>query len=513
MHRTELISVATNGAADDFTLTLLASAPGGGKSDTMIEEMATTTAIYLFVLPRIDLIKEQAARLQDMAAAAGRSPSIVPVHSDLPSVKRGVVRALREAIDNAVSPHAVIVTTHSAAMGLRSDEFKGLHVRWDELPEAATPSGSIGLATSWPAMHERYSLTPSGEAGWYRVSLRPGAANFSLGQIRGDVGGNKLAEFHRLASSGSRVVEVDIAAWEDAGVPGASPVRWRSIWSLSALGSAASVKVAAAGYPGSFADHAVRRAGGVHVEVIHVGGPRTGQSQIRIYYYAEHPGSTGWWEQNEGRSCLVAISRHLEAIEFDGYWASNSAIEDFFYGRFDGADQVRAKMAGTNSLRHHTSCALIYSAKATPDDEAIIKALGLNREDIQTAREDEDVYQFVCRGAIRDPGYSGDYAVYLYDHGQAERLRNRLIGAGYTVVSTEPVTEAGILDVVRPLHSRDKKLISATANETAAERDARLKAQDAKRKRDSRGALKEINIANGTYKGKGRPKGSSKPST
>lgn len=183
------------------------------------------------------------------------------------------------------------------------------------------------------------------------------------------------------------------------------------------------------------------------------------------------------------------------------------------YGRFDGADQVRAKMAGTNSLRHHTSCALIYSAKATPDDEAIIKALGLNREDIQTAREDEDVYQFVCRGAIRDPGYSGDYAVYLYDHGQAERLRNRLIGAGYTVVSTEPVTEAGILDVVRPLHSRDKKLISATANETAAERDARLKAQDAKRKRDSRGALKEINIANGTYKGKGRPKGSSKPST
>ncbi|MHB2210689.1 hypothetical protein [Methylobacterium sp. CM6257] len=424
-----------------------------------------------------------------------------------------MVRALREAIRGVVAPHTVIVTTHAAAMGLYPSDVEGLHVRWDENPEAATLSGSIGLATSWAAMRERYILTPGGEGGWSRVNLRPGAAQISLGQIRGDVGGTRLTEFHHLAGSGSRVVEVDIAAWEDAGVPGAPPVRWRSIWSLAALGPAATVKVAAAGYPGSLADHAVRRAGGVRVEVIEVGGPRTGQPQIRIYYYyAQHPGSTVWWKKKEGRSCLVAISRHLEAIEFDGYWASNSAIEDFFYGRFDGADQVRAKMAGTNNLRRHTSCALIYSAKATPDDEAIIKALGLNREGIQAAREDEDVYQFVCRGAIRDPDYSGDYAVYLYDHGQAERLRDRLIGAGYTDVSTEPVTEAGILDVVRPHHSRGGKLISATAAETAAERDARLKAQDAQRKRDSREVLKGAKIADGTYRRPGRPKGSSKRS-
>lgn len=512
MHRTELISTAANKIAADSTITLLASAPGGGKSETIIEEMATTTAVYLFVLPRIELIAEQIARLEARAIAAGRSPTIVPIHSDRPGVKRGVVPALREAIDGDVAPHTVIVTTHAAAMGLYPDEFQELHVRWDELPEAATPSGSIGLATSWPAMHERYTLTPSGETGWSRVSLRPGAANFSLGQIRGDVGGTKLTDFHRLASSGSRVVEVDIPAWEDAGVPAASPVRWRSIWSLGALRFAASVKVAAAGYPGSLADHAARRAGGVRVEVVHVGGSRTGQPRIRIYYYAEHPGSTGWWEKKEGRSCLVAISRHLEAIEFDGYWASNSVIENFFYGRFEGADQVKPKLAGTNSLRHHNACAMIYSAKATPDDEAIIKALGLNREDIQTAREDEDLYQFVCRGAIRDLDFSGDYAVYLYDRGQAERLRDRLIGAGYTDVSTEPVTEAGILDVARPHNPRGEKLAKATATETAAEREVRLRAKDAQRKRDSRGALRDTQIADGTYRRPGRPKSSSKRS-
>jgi Lon protease-like protein len=200
----------------------------------------------------------------------------------------------------------------------------------------------------------------------------------------------------------------------------------------------------------------------------------------------------------------VAISRHLEAAKFTGFWASNADIVPYFTCRI-GGDETSPKLAGTNSLRHHTSCALIYSAKATPDDEAIIKALGLSREDIQTAREDEDVYQFICRGAIRDPDYSGDYAVYLYDRGQAERLRDRLIATGYTVVSTEPVIEAGILDVVRPHHSRGGKLIAAAAPETAAERDARLKAQDAQRKRESRRALRDAKIADGTYKGPGRP--------
>ncbi|MGK3945937.1 hypothetical protein ABK046_47270, partial [Streptomyces caeruleatus] len=89
--------------------------------------------------------------------------------------------------------------------------------------------------------------------------------------------------------------------------------------------------------------------------------------------------------------------------------------------------------------------ALIYSAKATPDDEAVIKTLGLDGNAIRAAREDEDVFQFVCRGAIRDPGYSGVYSVHLYDQEQAERLRDRLIGAGYTDVVTDPVYEAGIL--------------------------------------------------------------------
>ncbi|MGU3329354.1 hypothetical protein ACLBXB_20685 [Methylobacterium mesophilicum] len=474
--------------------------------------MATTPAVYLFVVPRIDLIKEQIARLKMKATAAGRSPTIVPVHSRMSGVKRKVVGHLRDTIEAVVDPHTVIVTTHQAAMGLYSTDFEGLNVRWDENPEAATPSGTIGLATSWPAMRERYTLTPSRKAGWFRVNLRPDAEPISLDQIRGDVGAQKLAEFHRLAGSGGRVVEVDIGAWEDAGVPGAPPVRWRSIWSLAALGAAASVTLAAAGYPGSLADHALRRAGEVRVETIRVGGARTGQPRIQVHYYTLHPGSTAWWKTKAGSACLVAISRHLEASRFDGFWAANADIVPFFTARV-GGDECSPKLAGTNGLRHHTSCAIVYSAKATPDDEAIIEALDLDRDTVRDAREGEDLYQFICRGALRDPGYAGAYDAFVYDIDQAKRLRDRLTADGFDDVDLVPIYEAGIMAVERPQKTSQRGKNAAAisiAVETAAERAVRLKAQEAERGRNRRAQAKADKEAAGIdIRPRGRPRRSS----
>ncbi|MHB2208021.1 DEAD/DEAH box helicase family protein [Methylobacterium sp. CM6257] len=505
MHRTEFHSTNLNETAGSITAYLLASPPGGGKTETIIDEMATMPAVYLYVLPRIGLIEEQEAWLRAKAAAGSRSPTIVVIHSRMRGVKRKVVTCLRDAINGAVDPHTVIITTHAAAMALDPSEFEGLHVRWDELPEGATPSGSIGLGTSWPALAERYILPPGDEPGWFRVMPRPGAEPLSLGQIRGDVA-NKLVEFHRLVASGGRVVEVNIADWANAGVAGAPPVRWRSIWSLVALRHAASLKVAAAGYPGSLADHAVRRAGGLRVEPVRVGRPRTGQPQIKIYWYTPHPGSTGWWRTDTGKRCIVAISRHLEAMQFTGYWASNGDIEDFFYGRLDGADQCSPKMAGSNSLRHHEACAMIYSAKMTPDDESIVQAFRLDRDDIRTAREGEDVFQFVCRGAIRDPGYSGRYDVYVYDLGQAEHLRARLLDSGYEDVILVAVPEAGIMEINRPQKVRRvEKSVSNCTVETATERRERERIVELERGRRRRAQAKAIKITEGVYRSRGRP--------
>lgn len=75
-----------------------------------------------------------------------------------------------------------------------------------------------------------------------------------------------------------------------------------------------------------------------------------------------------------GSPCLT---HRVEWIGFNGFSATNTSIEDFFFDRFSGV-KVSPKLAKTNSLRHHMACALFYSAKSTPDDAAIITALGLD---------------------------------------------------------------------------------------------------------------------------------------
>ena len=486
MQRT-IFSAPRREVAGKFTLELLTSPPGGGKSTAMLAEMATRPAPYILAVPRIDLIDEHHTRFCEMFTHA---PIIVPVHS-----RQGkavpVDRRLREALEGATSPHTLVITTHAAMMGLEPSVFTGWNIRWDENPEAALVSGVVGLGASWHMMAALYDLVPGAEPDWCRVVPRPGVQPVTLSQ--------------HLAGSLGRIVEVDVGSWEDASLP-KRKVRWRSIWSFAALAGCASLRVAAAGYAGSLADHAVRRAGGVHVEEIPLGDDRTGQPQIKIHWFAQHPGSTGWWRTDVGKRCLVAVSRHLEAVNFGGYWASNSAIEDFFFGRFEQAERVSPKLAGTNSLRDHTSAAMVYSAKATPDDVAIIAALRLDADAVQSSREDEDVFQFALRGAIRDRGYSGPYDVYLYDLGQAERLRDRLLSAGFDDVTLAPVVEAGIVDVVRAKKAQHPKAVADITPETAAARRERRRIKDAERKRRKRAETREAEKEAGHLPRRGRPR-------
>jgi hypothetical protein len=68
----------------------------------------------------------------------------------------------------------------------------------------------------------------------------------------------------------------------------------------------------------------------------------------------------------------VSISRYLEKIGFDGYWSGNDSIRAYFRKRFPG-QECRPKVAGTNSLRHHTQCAFFYSNKCQSADSAAIE--------------------------------------------------------------------------------------------------------------------------------------------
>ncbi len=70
---------------------------------------------------------------------------------------------------------------------------------------------------------------------------------------------------------------------------------------------------------------------------------------------------------------------------------------------------VSPKAERTNSLMHHKSCAFIYSSKAFESDKPLINVFGLSLEEIERAREIEDVIQFVFRGDLRNPNSTDDY--------------------------------------------------------------------------------------------------------
>jgi hypothetical protein len=329
----------------------------------------------------------------------------------------------------------------------------------------------------------------------------------TIGEVIHDAA-EALVPFHKAALSKTRSAYVDISDWEDAKGT-TKKVQWYSSWSPEGLAeNAASVTFAGAGVLNSLMYHAAQQtpSGAMPFRVIDISArkPRTAWPRVMIRYYTRHHGSTTWWTADEGSRCLVAISRHLEAIGFDGYWSSNDVIRPYFRHRFPGPE-CQPKVAGTNSLRHHIRCAFFYSNKAQTGDDAVIETLGLSRDDVRRAREDEDVVQFAFRGALRDGGFAGTYEIHLYSEDQAERLRDYLISNKITDdVRLVGVEEAGIMEVERPKPNTRSKPVEVDPV-TAQQRAERQKVKDQERSQRNRDQKRAAKVASGTARGPGRP--------
>jgi hypothetical protein len=165
-------------------------------------------------------------------------------------------------------------------------------------------------------------------------------------------------------------------------------------------------------------------------------------------------------------------------------------------------EMVSPKQAGTNDLRHHTSCAVIYSNKSQRADDAVLEVFGLSRDDIERARQTEDMQQFLMRGAIRCSDFGGTYTAYVYDVWQAEALAEFIKSQGINDVEVVPVEEAGIIDVTRP--TRGPKPRTPDPVRLARRREDQRRA-DAERKRLSRNKEREAKRAAGTLRSRGRP--------
>jgi hypothetical protein len=462
----------------------------------------------LLALPRTALIDEQAAALALKALKQRLSIPIESIHSDQADKRGKVGRRIEDALRSRLaSEHSIVIITHEGLLALDPTLLKGWGIAIDEVPEGGVLSGEFKAGNSWRALAGLYWLIPvSGGGRWHLVVPRDDVELPTMGEVIND--DQTLVSFHKAALSKTRAVYVDIADWEDAkGTK--KKVRWYSCWTPRGLAeNGSSVTFAGAGVLNSLMYHAAQQApsGPIPFEVIDISPqkPRTSAPTVMIYYYTRHLGSTTWWETDEGSRCLVAVSRHLEAIGFDGYWSGNDVIRPYLRHRFPGPECL-PKVAGTNSLRHHTRCAYIYSSKAQLCDDAVLETLGLAREDIRRAREDEDIVQFVFRGALRNGDFSGNYEIHLYSEDQADRLKDYLVSNRITDdVRLVGVAEAGIVEVKRPEPNTRSKPVEVDPV-TARQREERRKVKAQERMQKYRDQRKAEEIANGTARGPGRP--------
>lgn len=489
-------------------LHVLTGAPGCGKTRQMLDEMIGEPGLYLLSSPRTALCDEQAEALRSRASAATIRVHIEAVHSDQPgqrgSVARRVVDALRAARTNQETNHAVIIITHDTLIGLDPAEVAGWYVRLDEVPDTFA-SGSMRIPTSWSSLERHYALEAAADEAWARVVPREGVARLKPTHFIEDEA-RSLAQFHKAARTSNRMTVVNLATWADAARTRGA-VNWWSVWSFSALAECASVRLTGASFHDSIAYHALRKFDGENVEVVveEVGGDaQRATPSVTIYYYTKHVGTTAWWQTQEGSFCLVEISEHLKRIGFTGFWAANDVAVPYFRHRFKGVE-CRPKLAGTNSLRHLDSCAIFYSSKAQLSDAASLEVLGIDNIDVRRAREEEDMYQFVLRGAIRDPAYSGAYDVHVYSRDQAEALASRLRNSGIANVALVGVSEVGVMNVERPVSEQSDAAPeggSLSPKDCAARRKAKERARGQRRRQKERDRA----IAKGTYKGPGRPR-------
>ncbi len=461
----------------------------------------------MLALPRTALIDEQAAALALKALKQRLSIPIESIHSDQADKRGKVGRRIEDALrDHSSSEHSVVIITHEGLLGVDPTLLEGWGIAVDEVPEGGVLSDVFKAGNGWRTLADLYRLIPVSEnSRWHLVVPRDDVELPTIGEVIHDTA-KALVPFHKAALSKTRAVYVDVADWKDArGTK--KKVKWYSCWTPQGLAeNASSVTFAGAGVLNSVMYHAAQQApsGPIPFEVIDTSAqkPRTSAPTVMIYYYTRHLGATTWWETDEGSRCLVAVSRHLEAIGFDGYWSGNDVIRPYLRHRFPGPE-CQPKVAGTNSLRHHARCAYFYSNKAQMGDDAVLETLGLARDDIRRAREDEDIIQFVFRGALRNGDFSCIYDIHLYSEDQAERLKSYLISSGITDdMRLVAVEEAGIMEVERP----EPKILSQVVDPlTVRQRAERRKVKARERMQRNRDQKKAEKDASGTARGRGRP--------
>lgn len=458
------MSVGVQGVGE-MKVTMLTGPQGSGKSTVMRQEAIDQPGLYLFAAPTHELIDEQA----DDFRREARWLKTWPVHS-----KTGGKGKVEERLEHARSEimregheHAVILTTHDAMMGSDLSLFAGWHARIDEAP-AAVQAGSFNISEMRTALKDRFALHTKPGHDWSSLRLKGDKPSWK--RLQGTLGAKELVEFYKQAANPARVF-ISTPDWDAS-----DGIEWFSMWTPLELAGFASVQIAGSSYTRSVGYLAAKALYEDRLEFDEreISVARTGQPSICIHYFTKgHRGSTTFWETSDGRLQIKHVCDYLgKTLPKASFWSGNTVVQHLMEHRVKGA-LIKASAAGLNKHRNRQHCAIIFSGKATKADRGMMQVFGLSKDDIERAREDELIRQFVMRGAIRNLAFDGAYDIYVYERVQAERLKSHFEELGFNTVELVPVTEAGVMTVRRKSDGpsdQEKEAKKADRNEKAAKR-------------------------------------------
>lgn len=363
-------------AVGKMLVEILAGPPGCGKSTKMREEAEAAGGRYLFAYPTIPLLREQAREFR----ATGKMLTI-EAHSK--SKGKGTVQ--RRLTDTAKQVNdggwrdVVVLTTHESFMGCDLSAFAGWHFRIDEAPNAAQ-GAKLSIPVSHDLFRAKYDLSPIGKGDWHEVALINPADRWT--DVADDDLAKPVAEFMKQAARPTGAF-VDVANWD------VRSLNWCALWSPHFLdGLPASLTIAGASYAHSIGAFIARDH--VRFKTRHIPMTRSKTPTIRIHYFTHgHKGSTKLWGTSEGREMIVRVCDYLAAnVPKLGFWSGNNVVKDLMEHRLAG-DMIDAKAQGRNEYRDRTSCAFIFSSRATPNDEPLKALTGITDAQIERAREEE----------------------------------------------------------------------------------------------------------------------------
>lgn len=451
-------------------LHILGGPPGSGKSRLSREEAAQNPGLYVFAFPSIDLLEEQFVELRKLGLPVAK------VHSRAASgnVQGQLDRRVEEFAKHGVT-HGFYAMTHAGLMGSDLSALANVHWRIDEAIELCR-SGKIEVTKPdldfWRA---RFHLIDA-SGGWSRVVPSVGTTSF-YDRAQGLLG--EYSAFDSAAQKG--IAFLNAEQWH------VGKLDWFSLWSPTSIPCPASIQISGASFGRSVSAHLLRVLFGDEIDIVERLLPdrRTHQPSVRIRYFADWEATSEHWDTRPGRGHLKAIAAHIRsAAPKLGFWSGNKGAISCLDHYISDDAAVVPKLAGINHLDRAQSCATLYSAKATNEDDVLIRVMGLTREQIRAAREDEDIFQFAYRGAVRRPDFGGPYDVFLFSRQQGERLEQACRASGLDDVTViQESLSSGAIDqptaapkgrkVKRPEETVEEKRARKAAEKRAQRREAR----------------------------------------